>query len=519
MAPSALNNDDSNNNKTLSKIKFRRSSFSPIVKNDNTKALISIDISSNSEKKDNPNYRLISKKYSKPSINFQNNSFFKNKVIKDSVGEVNNIIINNTFESLESKYEKKKSEIIKNSNEKERQVNWTNSITKFDNEPKEANKEFADKKCAKISTNNEKICAIDPVYNVYKIFTKNIQFNKAKIHDDFYYIVESIILSFDEMKSLNNKFLKLADCLRHLIESNEPSNNNFLKKENLRLKGENKKIKLENDYLNEKSLKNDNLTKKYIEKISSLEDIIKGKDELINTLINKNKIVFTNMEAIHNDCIKENSKLKDKSEKYEKDLKLMNDKEKKLMRIIYLSYKKGKNIDELLGNTVQTGQIENLNNHSINNNIDQTSNQEIFSPKIEKIINKNKNIPNLDFSNLPKYESSESCSTKGNEKKDNKFINELSIDLPKNDDTNINYIQRDKISKIRENYELEKFPQQLIPNRFGNITKVCKGINKSISVNKDFFQSECKKDLNHIKRLKSDEITFIDKNIIIEEKY
>ena len=261
------------------------------------------------------------------------------------------------------------------------------------------------------------------------------------------------------------------------------------------------------------------MTKKYIEKISSLEDIIKGKDELINTLINKNKIVFTNMEAIHNDCIKENSKLKDKSEKYEKDLKLMNDKEKKLMRIIYLSYKKGKNIDELLGNTVQTGQNENLNNHSINNNIDQTSNQEIFSPKIEKIINKNKNIPNLDFSNLPKYESSESCSTKGNEKKDNKFINELSIDLPKNDDTNINYIQRDKISKIRENYELEKFPQQLIPNRFGNITKVCKGINKSISVNKDFFQSECKKDLNHIKRLKSDEITFIDKNIIIEEKY
>ena len=106
MAPSALNNDDSNNNKTLSKIKFRRSSFSPIVKNDNTKALISIDISSNSEKKDNPNYRLISKKYSKPSINFQNNSFLKNKVIKDSVGEVNNIIINNTFESLESKYEK-----------------------------------------------------------------------------------------------------------------------------------------------------------------------------------------------------------------------------------------------------------------------------------------------------------------------------------------------------------------------------------------------------------------------------
>jgi len=429
----AQNKIISNNSFSKGSSKKRLFSFSP-EKNEIGKSSEKIE-----QVDEHNSYKIISKKMKRVS-HVKNDVLFKNKIIIDSLG--NSQIENNNEEPIcHTEHSLPESSLSKlEIDEGKRKEQITVKSLKSDN------------KVIKESTSNTEKIAFNSVENrkvlksdleskrdgleiVYKFFMKSLINNKEKIEEDLLQLVNCFRYCFEELKSYNHNFSKIIEFLKLSLECNDHADKNFLRKENHGLKEENSKIKMELEHLNKKFIKNDCLNKKYVEKISSMEDILNRKDELIRNLSDKNKTIIENMEKLNYQYEIDIQGLRESLAKSEEEINVYKEKEKKLMRLIYLVYKKGKNINDLL-NTKEGKECVNnedseinqndfFNNISCKNDISKVTFYFTDIPKNDEYVNRNLNIPVLDFTKLPEYDSPNSTIDEYEQKQSNLKVNKM----------------------------------------------------------------------------------------------
>jgi hypothetical protein len=384
-------------------------------------------------------YKIIAKKVKRVS-HVKNDTLFKNKIIIDSLG--NSQIENNNEEPIcltenslpVSRLSKLGIDECKRS--EQTSVKSLKSDYKVNKESTSNTEKIVFK-----SVENRKILKSDleskreGLMIVYNIFINSLINNKEKICEDLFQIINCFMYCFEELKSYNQNFSKIIEFLKLTLECGDHTDKNFLRKENHCLKVESNKIKMELEHLNKQLIKNDCLNKKYIEKISSMEEILKRKDELIQNFSDKNKSIIENMEKLNNQYEIDIHGLRQSLATNEEEINVFKEKEKKLMRLIYLVYRKGKNINDLL-NTKEGKDCVNNDDSEINQNDyfnDISSKNDVSKvtfyftdiPKNDEKINRNLNIPVLDFSKLPEYESPRSTIDEYEQKQSNLKVNKM----------------------------------------------------------------------------------------------
>ena len=481
-------------------------------------------------------YKIIKKTNKKVAI-LKNDLLFKNKIIIDSLG-------NSHIESTNEEHNcyTEPSEQANKLSESINDEKYCDMSLKSDiNLVKEVKLSIENNTFNTIE--NKKNLIIDMegkrevLENICEMFLNSLVENKDKIEQDLLHIIEIFITCFEELKTCDHKFSNIIELLKKSLEYNDHTDKCFLRKENHRIKEEIKRLKLELEYFNKKTIRNDSLTKKYIEKISCMEDILNRKDGLIKDLSDKNKSMIEKMEILNNEHEKEIEKLKEIIGKKDKEIEEFKEKEKKLMRIIYLVYKKGKNLNEILYNKDEHCLLNEdkdfthdniLNNSSFNKDPCQVTFYFTNIPHKDNNIKETK-IPVLDFSKIPDYHSpdltAEECEHMQVNMNDNDFIYQNTYLKTNVVDKSNKREASDNANAIKENiYESNKFPnnkKEKNLNEKRRANTIVKDVNdipklnfKSLEKTKDFqqeflqnfnkFSESWRKEVKHIKSLCSE---------------
>lgn len=226
----------------------------------------------------------------------------------------------------------------------------------------------------------------------------------------------------------------------HVIRNKISSNFNMIPKTSF----ERNKLKSEIDTLKRELKAKDDLIKIKDEKIESLEKNLEISQHNISCIKGR----YLKMKEQLNNTINEIKNLKILNEQAQNEIKFMNEKELKLMQVIYLVKERGINIDEILNDVSQMNSIPNSS----------TSRSEIskastvyFPDKVKMEESKEQNVPKLDFASVPTYKSSSHSETENNVEvtdtyQDNDFniiqqgnmkFNKIDFTHEENNDTNI----------------------------------------------------------------------------------
>jgi hypothetical protein len=254
------------------------------------------------------------------------------------------------------------------------------------------------------------------IYNIF--FSKIIECqNQIKVNDPVA-IVECLIKIFDSLSStMDSKYRNISELLRvfcdpKLMMKNYKTENDSLNEANTKLRHEFECVKKEHQ-------KMELLCKGYLEKISLSEQTIHIQEDKINEVRNK----YKEMKNEYNVIYEENKTMKNYLDECLTEIDYLKEKERKLMKVIYHIHKKGVSVDEIIeGNIGNIGNLSNLSQSYLGsqgpmsqsqrteNDISQFGNQTFNSYFPEKVtaehhLDQPKNVPKLDFTNIPGYES------------------------------------------------------------------------------------------------------------------
>jgi hypothetical protein len=152
----------------------------------------------------------------------------------------------------------------------------------------------------------------------------------------------------------------------------------------------------------------------YKKEIQVLNDKIKLQNEKIKTLENNLEISYQNINNIKSRLFKlkdqnsnlqnENKNLKKSNIQFQKEIKIMQEKELKLMKVLYLIKERGINIEDILNEVIDMNNEENLMGTNRTNNSDFTV---YFNDKVhmKNIMDTKeaKKVPLMDFNKVPTY--------------------------------------------------------------------------------------------------------------------
>ena len=198
-----------------------------------------------------------------------------------------------------------------------------------------------------------------------------------------------------------------------------PSNNNFNNNNTL--------IPKSNiDRINYNKIKKEN--ENYKKEILNLNDKIKIQNEKIKTLDNNLEISYQNINNIKSRLFKlkdqnsnlqnENKNLKKSNIQFQKEIKIMQEKELKLMKVLYLIKERGINIEDILNEVIDMNEDNLISNRSNYSNFtvyfqDKIKMNDIMESKEAK------KIPLMDFSKVPTYRPDSDSEEEENEDYDN----------------------------------------------------------------------------------------------------
>ena len=181
--------------------------------------------------------------------------------------------------------------------------------------------------------------------------------------------------------------------------NNNNNNNTLIPKSNI-------------DRVNYNKMKKEN--ENYKKEIQVLNDKIKFQNEKIKTLENNLEISYQNINNIktrlfklkdqNTNLLNENKNLKKANMQFQKEIKIMQEKELKLMKVLYLIKERGINIEDILNEVIDMNNEENLMTTNRTNNSDFTV---YFNDKVQmKNIMETKEakkVPLMDFNKVPTY--------------------------------------------------------------------------------------------------------------------
>ena len=203
--------------------------------------------------------------------------------------------------------------------------------------------------------------------------------------------------------------------LHSSLSNNNFNNNTLIPKSNI-------------DRINFNKLKKEN--ENYKKEIQNLNDKIKIQNEKIKTLDNNLEISYQNINNIKSRLFKlkdqnsnlqnENKNLKKSNIQFQKEIKIMQEKELKLMKVLYLIKERGINIEDILNEVIDMNSEGNLmtTNRSDYSNFTVYFNDKI---KMNDIMESKeaKKIPLMDFSKVPTYRPDSDSEEEENEDYDN----------------------------------------------------------------------------------------------------
>lgn len=181
--------------------------------------------------------------------------------------------------------------------------------------------------------------------------------------------------------------------------NNNNNNNTLIPKSNI-------------DRVNYNKMKKEN--ENYKKEIQVLNDKIKFQNEKIKTLENNLEISYQNINNIktrlfklkdqNTNLLNENKNLKKANMQFQKEIKIMQEKELKLMKVLYLIKERGINIEDILNEVIDMNNEENLMGTNRTNNSDFTV---YFNDKVhmKNIMDTKeaKKVPLMDFNKVPTY--------------------------------------------------------------------------------------------------------------------
>ena len=187
--------------------------------------------------------------------------------------------------------------------------------------------------------------------------------------------------------------------LHSSLSNNNFNNNTLIPKSNI-------------DRINFNKLKKEN--ENYKKEIQNLNDKIKIQNEKIKTLENNLEISYQNINNIKSRLFKlkdqnsnlqnENKNLKKSNIQFQKEIKIMQEKELKLMKVLYLIKERGINIEDILNEVIDMNSEGNL---MTTNRSDYSNFTVYFQDKIKMndIMESKeaKKVPLMDFSKVPTY--------------------------------------------------------------------------------------------------------------------
>ncbi len=182
------------------------------------------------------------------------------------------------------------------------------------------------------------------------------------------------------------------------------------------------------DRVNYNKMKKEN--ENYKKEIQILNDKIKLQNEKIKTLENNLEISYQNINNIKSRLFKlkdqnsnlqnENKNLKKSNIQFQKEIKIMQEKELKLMKVLYLIKERGINIEDILNEVIDMNSEGNLmtTNRSDYSNFTVYFNDKI---KMNDIMESKeaKKIPLMDFSKVPTYRPDSDSEEEENEDYEN----------------------------------------------------------------------------------------------------
>ena len=189
----------------------------------------------------------------------------------------------------------------------------------------------------------------------------------------------------------------------HVIRNKISSNFNMIPKTSF----ERSKLKNEIDSLKRELKMKDDIIKVKDEKIESLEKNLEISQHNISCI----KARYLKMKEQLNNALNEIKNLKILNEQAQNEIKFMNEKELKLMQVIYLVKERGINIDEILNDVSQMNSLP--NSSSSRSEISKASTV-YFPDKVKMEESKEQNVPKLDFASVPTYKSSSHSETENN---------------------------------------------------------------------------------------------------------
>ena len=203
--------------------------------------------------------------------------------------------------------------------------------------------------------------------------------------------------------------------LHSSLSNNNFNNNTLIPKSNI-------------DRINFNKMKKEN--ENYKKEIQNLNDKIKIQNEKIKTLDNNLEISYQNINNIKSRLFKlkdqnsnlqnENKNLKKSNIQFQKEIKIMQEKELKLMKVLYLIKERGINIEDILNEVIDMNSEGNLmtTNRSDYSNFTVYFNDKI---KMNDIMESKeaKKIPLMDFSKVPTYRPDSDSEEEENEDYDN----------------------------------------------------------------------------------------------------
>ncbi len=203
--------------------------------------------------------------------------------------------------------------------------------------------------------------------------------------------------------------------LHSSLSNNNFNNNTLIPKSNI-------------DRINFNKMKKEN--ENYKKEIQNLNDKIKIQNEKIKTLDNNLEISYQNINNIKSRLFKlkdqnsnlqnENKNLKKSNIQFQKEIKIMQEKELKLMKVLYLIKERGINIEDILNEVIDMNSEGNLmtTNRSDYSNFTVYFNDKI---KMNDIMESKeaKKIPLMDFSKVPTYRPDSDSEEEENEDYEN----------------------------------------------------------------------------------------------------
>jgi hypothetical protein len=238
-------------------------------------------------------------------------------------------------------------------------------------------------KCQKTTSTIRKASySKDDTYNfIYNSFYNKIveAHEHIKICDPFA-LIDCFIKIFDYLAiNVDYKFKNINDILRVYCDPDIEVKN--YKQEIDKLIEQNTILKIELEVMKNQLGKKEVICQSYIEKL-------KDSESYINSL--KKKILMKK------EVLEENKHNKDYIRDLNLELEFLREKESKLMKLIYYIHKKGFPIDTMLA-----GEFEEMDQSYVSCE----SNNTVYFPDKVKMNEKKENVPKLDFSNIPEYET------------------------------------------------------------------------------------------------------------------